>query len=143
MICLCISRSASVFSFAKYLPSPCRLWEASIEQASQLGKRVVKLRTGIVLSNEGGAFVEFKKPLRFRIAAILGSGKQIVSWLHIDDLCSMWATIPVSNDWIFFCAIEIHREEHPAIEFIAVVILDLENTQLAHRIFTDGICSLQ
>jgi uncharacterized protein (TIGR01777 family) len=39
-----------------------------------------------VLSNDGGAFAEFKKPLRFGIAAVLGSGKQIVSWVHIDDV---------------------------------------------------------
>ncbi len=52
--------------------------------------RLVKLRTGIVLSNEGGALAEFKKPLRFGIAGILGSGKQVVSWIHIDDLCRMY-----------------------------------------------------
>jgi len=42
---------------------------------------------GIALSNEGGALVEFKKPVRAGVAAILGSGEQIVSWIHIDDLC--------------------------------------------------------
>ena len=48
------------------------------------------LRTGIVLSKEGGAFNEFIKPLRFGIAAILGSGKQIISWIHIDDICRIY-----------------------------------------------------
>jgi len=43
-----------------------------------------------VLSNTGGALNEFIKPLRFGIAAILGSGKQIISWIHIDDLCRMY-----------------------------------------------------
>jgi uncharacterized protein (TIGR01777 family) len=42
------------------------------------------------LSNEGGALKEFKKPLRFGLATILGSGKQIVSWIHIDDLVNMF-----------------------------------------------------
>ena len=60
--------------------------EAAIEPASFLGKRLVKLRIGIVLSNEGGAYVEFKKPLGFGFATILGNGKQILSWIHIDDL---------------------------------------------------------
>ena len=72
-----------------FLGETCRLWEKSIEPVEQLGKRLVKLRFGIVLSNAGGALEEFKKPLRFGIAAILGNGKQIISWIHIDDLCRM------------------------------------------------------
>lgn len=73
-----------------FLGETCRLWEESVDAATAIGKRVVKLRTGIVLSNEGGALAEFKKPLQFGLATILGSGKQIVSWIHIDDLCRMF-----------------------------------------------------
>jgi uncharacterized protein (TIGR01777 family) len=73
-----------------FLGETCRLWEQSIEPVEQLGKRLVKLRTGIVLSNDGGAFVEFKKSLQFGVAAILGSGKQMISWIHIDDLCKLY-----------------------------------------------------
>ena len=73
-----------------FLGETCRLWEASIEPVASLNKRLVKLRTGIVLSNTGGAFAEFKKSLRFGIAAILGNGKQMISWIHIDDLCRMY-----------------------------------------------------
>ncbi|MEP6725196.1 MAG: TIGR01777 family oxidoreductase [Bacteroidota bacterium] len=73
-----------------FLGETCRQWEESIEPVTQLGKRLVKLRTGIVLSKEGGALNEFIKPLRLGIAAILGSGKQIISWIHIDDLCRMY-----------------------------------------------------
>src|SRR6187399_75743 len=69
-----------------FLGQTCKQWEAAIEPASFLGKRLVKLRIGIVLSNEGAAYVEFKKPLKFGLATILGNGKQIVSWIHIDDL---------------------------------------------------------
>jgi uncharacterized protein len=73
-----------------FLGETCRLWEASIEPVTTLGKRFVKLRTGIVLSNDGGALVEFKKPIRFGVASILGNGKQMVSWIHIDDLCNLF-----------------------------------------------------
>ena len=73
-----------------FLGETCRLWEESIDAATLIGKRVVKLRTGIVLSNDGGALVEFKKPLKVGLATILGSGKQTVSWIHIDDLCRMY-----------------------------------------------------
>jgi uncharacterized protein (TIGR01777 family) len=51
-----------------------------------MGIRVAKLRIGIVLSPHGGAFAEFIKPLRFRIAPILGSGSQMISWIHVHDL---------------------------------------------------------
>jgi uncharacterized protein (TIGR01777 family) len=73
-----------------FLGTTCRQWEESISTAEILGIRVCKLRTGIVLSNEGGALVEFKKPLQMGIAAILGNGKQMVSWIHIEDLCRMF-----------------------------------------------------
>src|SRR5258706_3796567 len=73
-----------------FLGETCKLWEDSIEPVTALGIRLVKLRQGIVLSNDGGAFIEFKKPLRFGIAGILGNGKQVISWIHIDDVCRMY-----------------------------------------------------
>jgi uncharacterized protein (TIGR01777 family) len=73
-----------------FLGSTCRLWEASVAPATVLGKRVVQLRIGIVLSAAGGALKEFMQPLKFGVAAILGNGKQIISWIHIDDLCRMF-----------------------------------------------------
>ena len=74
----------------EFLGETCRKWEDSIDPIQQTGKRLVKLRIGIVLSNDGGALPEFKKPVRFGIAGVLGSGKQVVSWIHIDDLCRMF-----------------------------------------------------
>ena len=73
-----------------FLGETCRLWEESIEPVTQLGKRLVKLRTGIVLGKGGGALQEFMKPIKFGVAAILGSGNQVVSWIHIDDLCNIY-----------------------------------------------------
>jgi uncharacterized protein len=73
-----------------FLGTTCKLWEESIEPVTQLGKRLVKLRTGIVLSKDGGALAEFKKPLKFGVAAILGNGKQVISWIHIDDLVQLY-----------------------------------------------------
>ena len=73
-----------------FLGETCLLWETSVEPVAEMGIRLVKLRTGIVLSNDGGAFKEFKKPLRFGFAVILGSGKQVISWIHIDDICRIY-----------------------------------------------------
>ncbi len=72
-----------------FLGTTCKVWEASIKPAEQLNKRVAILRFGIVLSKTAGALAEFKKPLKFYIAGILGNGKQVVSWVHIDDLCRL------------------------------------------------------
>lgn len=73
-----------------FLGETCMLWEKSIEDAQNLGIRVCKLRTGIVLANEGGALKEFKKPIQMGVAGILGSGKQMISWIHIEDMCRMY-----------------------------------------------------
>lgn len=75
---------------SSFLAKTCMRWENSTEPITQLGKRSVKLRTGIVLSKEGGALKEFEKSLRFGIAAILGNGRQVISWIHIDDLVRLY-----------------------------------------------------
>ncbi len=75
-----------------YLGTTCYKWEESVQPLQNAGKRLVKLRTGIVLSNNGGALKEFIKPLRFGIATVMGSGKQVVSWIHIDDLVNLYIT---------------------------------------------------
>jgi uncharacterized protein len=73
-----------------YLGRTCLAWEESIGDVTRLGKRLAILRTGIVLSNDGGALTAFRKPIRFGIAPILGSGKQVISWIHVDDLCRLY-----------------------------------------------------
>ncbi|MDB5252047.1 MAG: hypothetical protein JWP27_1216 [Flaviaesturariibacter sp.] len=72
-----------------FLGKTCEAWEDAIAPVSALGKRLVILRTGIVLSTRGGAYHEFRKPFRFGLAGTLGSGRQIVSWIHIDDLVTL------------------------------------------------------
>ena len=73
-----------------FLGETCVLWEQSITPVEALQKRLVKIRIGIVLSNEGGALAEFKKPVKLGVAGILGDGSQVVSWIHIDDLCRLF-----------------------------------------------------
>jgi uncharacterized protein (TIGR01777 family) len=73
-----------------FLGETCKEWEEILKPVEALGKRLIIFRQGIVLSNEGGAFPEFKKPFKFGIAAILGNGKQVLSWIHIEDLCRMY-----------------------------------------------------
>lgn len=80
-----------------FLGYTTRLWEESMAPASALGKRLVILRTGIVLSTEGGALAEFIKPLKLGVAAALGRGSQVVSWIHIDDICRLYL-YAIEND---------------------------------------------
>jgi hypothetical protein len=80
-----------------FLGETCLLWEASSAAVTELSIRLVRLRTGIVLAKEGGAFKEFITPLRFGVASILGNGKQIISWIHIDDLCRMYCETIENN----------------------------------------------
>jgi uncharacterized protein len=73
-----------------FLGSTSRAWEDSLKPAADLGKRLVYLRTGIVLSLKGGALKEFAAPVKFGMATILGSGRQMISWIHIEDLCRIY-----------------------------------------------------
>jgi uncharacterized protein len=92
-----------------FLGETCRLWESAIAPvrgmaetfANVMGKhkRLVILRAGVVLSREGGALTAFRKPVRLGVAAILGSGKQVVSWIHIDDLCRLFLHAIEQPDW--------------------------------------------
>ena len=76
-------------AYDDFLGNTCKLWEASILPVEQLYKRLCIFRFGIVLAKDGGTLEEFKKPLKVGVAGIIGDGKQIISWIHIEDLCRM------------------------------------------------------
>jgi uncharacterized protein (TIGR01777 family) len=68
----------------------CQEWEAAAAAADGLGARVVRLRIGLVLARSGGALPQLARPVRFGLGAVLGSGKQWVSWIHIADLIRLF-----------------------------------------------------
>jgi len=82
-----------------FLGETCRLWENSIAGVTGMGKRLVILRTGVALSGKGGALAEFRKPVKLGVAAILGSGRQMVSWIHIEDLCRLFMQAIENEAW--------------------------------------------
>jgi hypothetical protein len=63
----------------------CMDWEAAALAAEQLGVRVCLLRTGLILSKDGGLLARMLPPFRMGLGARLGDGKQWMSWIHIDD----------------------------------------------------------
>lgn len=68
-----------------FISDVCRQWEAVAQAASENGVRVVTLRTGIVLSREGGALPRMLPPFRVGVGGHLGSGDQYMSWVTRDD----------------------------------------------------------
>ena len=87
-------------------------WEQSVDKFQLLDIKICKIRTGVVLSKKGGALAEMLKPIQLGFGSAYGNGKQITSWIHLDDLVGIYflaiqnslegtynavATNPVSN----------------------------------------------
>jgi uncharacterized protein len=68
-----------------FLAEVCRAWEAAAEPATRKGLRVVPLRFGVILSGAGGALAKMLPPFRLGLGGVLGSGRQYMSWISIDD----------------------------------------------------------
>lgn len=69
-----------------FLAEVCQEWEAAGQKASELGIRVVHVRIGLVLGIGGGLLEQVLPPFKFGAGGKLGSGKQWMSWIHIDDV---------------------------------------------------------
>ena len=74
-----------------FLGTVCSKWENSSMKFREMGIRTVLLRTGVVLSLEGGALKKLYTPVRLGIASPIGKGKQYMPWIHIDDLCKLYS----------------------------------------------------
>lgn len=70
-----------------FLAEVARAWEAAASPAAAAGIRVASMRFGIVLSGEGGALAPMLPPFRLGLGGRMGSGRQIWTWIAIDDLC--------------------------------------------------------
>jgi uncharacterized protein (TIGR01777 family) len=69
-----------------FLAEVCQQWENHAAAAESLGIRVARIRTGIVLGKGGGALEQMLPPFKAFVGGRLGSGKQWMSWIHLDDL---------------------------------------------------------
>jgi len=72
-----------------FLAETCREWEAESRRAEDLGIRTVLLRTGIVLSKDGGALATMMTPFKFGVGGVVGGGKQWMSWISLDDVVAV------------------------------------------------------
>ena len=85
------SRGDSVLTEASapgsgFLAEVCKEWETQADLAQALGIRVAKIRTGVVLGTQGGALAKMLPPFKLGLGGPVGSGKQWMSWIHLDDL---------------------------------------------------------
>ena len=64
----------------------CAKWEAIANSIVQEKTRVVTLRTGVVLTDKGGALVKMALPFKLGTGGTLGSGKQYLAWIHLQDM---------------------------------------------------------
>jgi uncharacterized protein (TIGR01777 family) len=69
-----------------FLAETCRLWEGENARAADLGLRLVQVRIGVVLGREGGALAKMLLPFRLGLGGKIGSGRQFMSWITVDDL---------------------------------------------------------
>ena len=72
-----------------FLADVCRQWEEATASAVDAGIRVANLRLGLILSTGGGALKKMLLPFRIGLGGVIGSGKQYMSWVSIDDVTGM------------------------------------------------------
>ncbi len=71
-----------------FLAEVCREWEAAWEPVMQMQTRLIVARLGVVLAPEGGMLARVLPPFRMGLGGVLGSGRQYMSWIDIDDVVS-------------------------------------------------------
>lgn len=75
----------------------CEQWESAADAAAARGLRVVKLRIGLVLGVEGGMLAKFLTPFEFGLGMVLGSGRQWMSWIDLDDMVRIISFAMISD----------------------------------------------
>ncbi|MDO7852876.1 TIGR01777 family oxidoreductase [Hymenobacter convexus] len=82
-----------------FLADVSHQWELAAAPIAALGIRTVIPRIGVVLSTEGGALPQIAKPVKLGAGAALGSGKQYMSWIHLDDICRLFIAMLEDPAW--------------------------------------------
>jgi uncharacterized protein (TIGR01777 family) len=80
-----------------FLSECCIKWEAAVDEGIALEMRVVKIRIGLILSKDGGTLAAMEKPVKYFVGSPLGSGKQWMPWIHLDDIVGIF-TKAVSDE---------------------------------------------
>ena len=82
-----------------FLASVCVAWEAAADGAAEFGMRVVKVRTGVALDRSGGALARMLLPFRAGAGGPVGSGRQYMPWIALDDLVGIYTAALDASEW--------------------------------------------
>ncbi|UOQ72176.1 TIGR01777 family oxidoreductase [Hymenobacter cellulosilyticus] len=82
-----------------FLADVAHQWEMAVQPVQEMGIRTVIIRIGIVLSTQGGALPAMARPIKLMAGAPLGSGKQYMSWIHLDDVCRLFIQALEEPQW--------------------------------------------
>lgn len=149
-----------------FLAESCIQWEYAADQGKAMGIRVVKIRTGVVLSKKEGALPAMATPVKWFAGAALGSGKQWVPWIHHKDITAIYlhalenksmkgaynacAPFPVTNACLTKAiAAQLHRPVWPfqvpekvmklLLGEMSAIVLSSNNTSAQHLLDTGFI----
>lgn len=75
---------------ANFLGQCCIAWEQAVDEGAILGLDILKFRTGVVLTDKGGALPKLAMPVKLGIGSPLGNGRQWVPWIHHADVTAMY-----------------------------------------------------
>jgi uncharacterized protein (TIGR01777 family) len=75
---------------SNFLGQCCIAWENAVDEGAALGLEILKFRTGVVLTKDGGALPQLALPLRFGIGSPIGNGRQWIPWIHHQDVATMY-----------------------------------------------------
>jgi uncharacterized protein (TIGR01777 family) len=73
-----------------FLGTVCQLWEKAAANVFDSRIRTVQIRTGVVLTPKEGAMDKMVMPIKMGVGSALGTGRQFMPWIHIDDLCNIY-----------------------------------------------------
>ncbi len=76
-----------------FLANVTKAWEAAADSLTALNIKLAKVRTGVVFDPSQGALPKIAQPIRYGAGAVLGSGDQWISWIHLQDICGIYSHI--------------------------------------------------
>ena len=82
-----------------FLAQVCAAWEREAAEAEELGVRVVRVRTGVVLDKGGGALAKMLPFFKLGGGGPVAGGRQYMSWIHVDDLVAMYLAALDGDAW--------------------------------------------
>jgi uncharacterized protein (TIGR01777 family) len=81
------------------LAQVCIAWEREAQRAEELGMRVVRVRTGVVLDRHGGALEKMLLPFRLGVGGPVAGGRQPLPWIHVDDVVGIYLRALDDERW--------------------------------------------